>query len=89
MNIVWGLLLSLLPPFYPTEAEKKGKTNAVRTNVTRTNVARTNVARTNVARTNDSQAIVAGANGARAMRLCHPLDGSTSPKYKLLCFKPP
>ncbi len=72
MNIVWGLLLSLLPPFYPTEAEKKGKTNAVRTNV---------------ARTNDSQAIVAGTNGARAMRLCHPLDGSTSPKYKL--FKPP
>jgi hypothetical protein len=25
----------------------------------------------------------------RAMRLCHPPDGSTSPKYKLLCFKPP
>jgi hypothetical protein len=23
------------------------------------------------------------------MRLCHPPDGSTSPKYKLLCFKPP
>ncbi len=23
------------------------------------------------------------------MRLCHPLDGSTSLKYKLLCFKPP
>jgi hypothetical protein len=22
------------------------------------------------------------------MRLCHPPDGSTSPKYKLLCFKP-
>jgi hypothetical protein len=21
-----------------------------------------------------------------AMRLCHPPDGSTSPKYKLLCF---
>ena len=24
--ISWGLLLSLLPPFYPTEAEKKGAT---------------------------------------------------------------
>jgi hypothetical protein len=24
-----------------------------------------------------------------SMRLCHPPDGSTSPKYKLLCFKPP
>ncbi len=24
-----------------------------------------------------------------AMRLCHPPDGSTSPKHKLLCFKPP
>jgi len=23
------------------------------------------------------------------MRLCHPPDGSISPKYKLLCFKPP
>ncbi len=23
------------------------------------------------------------------MRLCHPPDGSTSLKYKLLCFKPP
>jgi hypothetical protein len=23
------------------------------------------------------------------VRLCHPPDGSTSPKYKLLCFKPP
>ncbi len=23
------------------------------------------------------------------MRLCHPPDGSTSSKYKLLCFKPP
>jgi hypothetical protein len=23
------------------------------------------------------------------MRLCHPPDGSTSPKYKLLCCKPP
>jgi hypothetical protein len=23
------------------------------------------------------------------MRLCHPSGGSTSPKYKLLCFKPP
>jgi hypothetical protein len=23
------------------------------------------------------------------MRLCHPPDGSTSPKYKLLHFKPP
>jgi hypothetical protein len=23
------------------------------------------------------------------MRLCHPPDDSTSPKYKLLCFKPP
>ena len=25
----------------------------------------------------------------KAMRLCHPQDGSTSPKYKLLGFKPP
>ena len=25
----------------------------------------------------------------KPMRLCHPSDGSTSPKYKLLCFKPP
>ncbi len=24
-----------------------------------------------------------------SMRLCHPPGGSTSPKYKLLCFKPP
>jgi hypothetical protein len=24
-----------------------------------------------------------------SMGLCHPLDGSSSPKYKLLCFKPP
>ncbi len=24
----------------------------------------------------------------RSMRLCHPPDDSTSPKYKLLCFKP-
>jgi hypothetical protein len=24
-----------------------------------------------------------------SMRLCHSPDGSTSPKYKLLCFKPP
>jgi hypothetical protein len=24
-----------------------------------------------------------------SMRLCHPQDGSTSPKYKLLCFKLP
>jgi hypothetical protein len=23
---------------------------------------------------------------AHTMRLCHPPDGSTSPKYKLLCF---
>jgi hypothetical protein len=22
--VIWGLLLSLQPPFYPTEAEKKG-----------------------------------------------------------------
>ncbi len=27
-------------------------------------------------------------NGPK-MRLCHPPDGSTSPKYKLLCFKLP
>jgi hypothetical protein len=25
VNIIWGLLLSLLPSFYPTEAEKKGE----------------------------------------------------------------
>ncbi len=24
----------------------------------------------------------------KRMRLCHPPDGSTSPKYKVLCFKP-
>ena len=26
--IVWGALISLQPPFYPTEAEKKGATPA-------------------------------------------------------------
>jgi hypothetical protein len=25
---------------------------------------------------------------ANIMRFCHPPDASTSPKYKLLCFKP-
>ena len=25
-NIVWGMLISLQPPFYPTEAENKGAT---------------------------------------------------------------
>ena len=25
-TIVWGALISLQPPFYPTEAEKKGAT---------------------------------------------------------------
>jgi hypothetical protein len=28
-------------------------------------------------------------NSASSVRLCHPPDGSTNPKYKLLCFKPP
>ena len=26
--VVWGALISLQPPFYPTEAEKKGATPA-------------------------------------------------------------
>jgi hypothetical protein len=25
VNVIWGILMSLQPPFYPTEAEKKGK----------------------------------------------------------------
>ncbi len=28
-------------------------------------------------------------NNFRSMMLCYPPDGSTSPKYKLLLFKPP
>jgi hypothetical protein len=41
-----------------------------------------------VSSNHQNNCLLPSANGQRprVMRLCHPPDGSTSPKYKLLCF---